>query len=352
MLSRRGKWLACGLGILLAFLLAGAGVLTFKLWPVIIQIRQMSRIITAFDDSRLDASEIELYRPLLARVPEPERERLFSALGRFSRGELRLEKIFTEANHLPILIVAPPGSGPFPALIFIHGAGGAGVLGKETAIPFFAELAGRGYLMAAFDTRCFGERGGVLAVVMAGKKGIYPKIVIPTARQDVFEVAACLQKRGDVIKDQMGLFGYSMGGLITLGAGAQDKNHVFKALVCAAGGANYDAVVEALKATGRPAPELPESVVQQIREFDPFNHLNAFCPAAIMLIHGRNDMTAPFAGVQSFYDALRPLYAASPERLKLVVVDGDHDLYPTWMEDALGWFDRFLAEKPLSAGAA
>ena len=302
----------------------------------------LRRIIAFFDDSRLDKSEAAGYNALLARLPADERQRLENALARLVRGELLLEKARTANTGIPFLIVAPKEGGPHPAVLFMHGAGGGGLLGKETAIPYFALMADRGYLLVAFDARDFGERGGIAQVALTGETGIYPKIVIPTACQDVFEVAEYIRSRHDVLKDHIGMFGYSMGALITLGAAAHDTDKVLKAVVAAAGGADFHRVLSARKSRGEPVADLPAEVVAQIEKFDPVNHLESFYPTAVLMINGRKDTAAPVEGAQSFVNALQSHYKSTPERLELRLMDTGHELYPTWIEEAFDWFDKFL----------
>ena len=342
MVCRRCVWLLAAAGVVIAAAVTAICLIAPPVGAQADKIEQLRRIITFFDDSRLDESEAAGLDALMAAAPPDERKKLRDALGRLVRDELLLEKTRTPGTGIPLLIVGPKGGGPHPAVLFMHGAGGAGLVGKETAIAHFALMADRGYLMVAFDARHFGERGGAAQVAMIGEKGIYPKIVIPTACEDVFEVVEYLGTREDVAQERVGMFGYSMGGLIALAAAAHDTEHVLKAVVCAAGGADFHTVRSVRKARGESVADLSPEVVAAIERFDPINHVDAFYPKAVLMIHGRNDRSAPVEGVQSFHRTVREHYAAEPERLELRLVDTGHELYPTWIDDIFDWFDRFL----------
>jgi len=334
--------------VVIAITVVGAAIVAPKAWRQWNRIQQVRRIIGFFDDSRLDESEAASFDVLLTAMPLDERHKLHDALERLVRGELVLEKTRTTRTGIPLLIVRKNGIGPYPAVLFMHAAGGMGIIGKETAIPYFALMGDRGYLMVAFDARHFGERGGIAQVARIGEQRIYPEIVIPTAWEDVFEVVEYLKSRADVAADRIGMVGYSMGGVIALGAGAKDTEHTIKAIVCAAGGADFHKVASIKETRGEHTVKLSPAVLDQIERFDPINHVDAFYPTALLLIHGRRDAIAPIEGVQSFATALRKYYEPAPERLELRTADAGHELYPGWVEDALDWFDKFLVLKPSS----
>ncbi len=325
----------------LVILVAGVCVLLYPKWR---DVQAVRGIIELFEDGVLSEDEVSGYSILFARLPKDERDELEAALARIARGEIVLEKAWTAESRIPMLIVKPRGDGPFPAVLFMHGVGGFGLIGKETAVPYFAKMVDRGYAMVAFDARHFGERGGIVEVARIGEEGIYPDIVIPTATEDVFEVAGYVGARSDVDPSRLGMFGYSMGGLIAVGALAHDKDDVLRAVVCASGGANFDKVAEVQRAHDRHVPDLPDSVLASIRAFDPIHHVEKLFPAALLLIHGRQDSAAPVEGAESLYNEALGHYSEKPDRIKLHLVDSGHDLYPEWMDDAFDWFDQYLAD--------
>lgn len=118
----------------------------------------------------------------------------------------------------------PSGSGPFPAMVVLHGCDGVG--------PHYHTWAHRlqtwGYIVLLVDS--FGTRG-VREVCGEGRR------VDPSARAaDAFRAAAWLRERPDVVASEIGIVGFSHGGWSVLKAVLADA-------VAASGGPAFTAAI-------------------------------------------------------------------------------------------------------------
>ena len=98
----------------------------------------------------------------------------------------------------------PAGSGPFPAMLVLHGCGGIG----DNQRSWAARLAGWGYVAVIVDS--FRPRN-VKSVCNLG--GTAP----PRLRaQDAFNAATYLRSLPDILPDRVGVIGFSHGGSTAL----------------------------------------------------------------------------------------------------------------------------------------
>jgi dienelactone hydrolase len=106
------------------------------------------------------------------------------------------------ANGLDGTLKLPPGSGPFPVVIVLHGCGGLGSNQKLWA----ERLNGWGY--AAFVLDSFGPRG-VRSVCAAAAQ---PLVTSSDRASDVISAALWLRGQPGVDPDRIGVLGGSHGG--------------------------------------------------------------------------------------------------------------------------------------------
>jgi len=109
------------------------------------------------------------------------------------------------------MLYAPPGSGPFPALIAIHAIGGLDDWVKEQA----SKLAGEGYLTLAVDL----YRGKVAsgsAASMAEAREIARSVPAGRRERDLQAAFDFLLTRPDVLKDRIGAIGWCIGGSLSI----------------------------------------------------------------------------------------------------------------------------------------
>jgi dienelactone hydrolase len=133
------------------------------------------------------------------------------------------------AARIEGLLLRPPGEGPFPALVLLHGCGGLRTRnGAVQAKPrFWAEhLRDRGYVTLLVDS--FSPRG--IDEVCTGRHILSP---VRDRADDARGALRFLQGRTDVRADRIGLLGWSNGAAAALSVlfddGVRDRD--FRAAV-------------------------------------------------------------------------------------------------------------------------
>ncbi|MEM7049081.1 MAG: prolyl oligopeptidase family serine peptidase [Acidobacteriota bacterium] len=111
----------------------------------------------------------------------------------------------------------PPGDGPFPAAVWIHGSGRSD---RHDAIHFPAYLVREGFAVLAYDKRGIGESGGSYAMP-DGRTFGYP--FLARRAGDALAAVRALRQRPEVDADRVGLFGLSQAGWVAAqAAGSAD----------------------------------------------------------------------------------------------------------------------------------
>ena len=108
-----------------------------------------------------------------------------------------------QSNQVRIIgyLARPEGSGPFPAVVVLHGCGGF----HQDMLAWADRLRGWGYVAVAVDS--FGPRGIEQACVGFGDQPA-----------DAFRALAYLKTLAYVRADQVAILGFSMGGISVLAA--------------------------------------------------------------------------------------------------------------------------------------
>jgi len=141
--------------------------------------------------------------PFLAAQPVAAQEKIqIASLARNADGQ---------PTQLDAYLFKPPasaGSGPYPAVVFVHGCGGllthsGKVLSRET--DWAERLNQQGYLVLAVDS--FSSRNQTSECAHGGP--VTPQTVRP---RDAYGALRYLQSRPDVIADRVALMGWSHGG--------------------------------------------------------------------------------------------------------------------------------------------
>lgn len=132
---------------------------------------------------------------------------------------MQTENIFfdSEGIHCAGTVYRPDGDGPFPAVLMSHGFGA--VRGMRNIPELGTLLAQASILALAIDFRYLGDSGGEPR-----------QQVLPNAqREDLVNALTYLEKRDDVLKDRLGLWGTSFSGGQSIRVAAFDRR--IKALV-------------------------------------------------------------------------------------------------------------------------
>ena len=129
---------------------------------------------------------------------------------------------------VPLLLFVPHGSGPHPALIFLHPQGkliDAGPGGKIEG------LVKKGYLVAAPDLLGTGETAPETLYAARYAAVLIGRSLVGIQAGDVVRVSNFLQARNDVQKDRIGAISFGQAGSALLHAAAFDSSIATVAVV-------------------------------------------------------------------------------------------------------------------------
>ncbi len=184
----------------------------------------------------------------------------------------------------------PPGEGPFPAMVFVHGSG------RITRHQFTGAarwLASNGIAMLRFDKRGVGESTGEYRGVNA-----FNSIeMFDTLAQDVLAAVAYLKTHPKIDPGQIGLYGVSQAGWIMPLAASRSNDVAF--MISISGAAStigisdfYDQIAE----QGLSDEEIAEALrnFDNTHGFDPAPFLETFTIPALW-IYGGQDKSNPTA---------------------------------------------------------
>ena len=251
----------------------------------------------------------------------------------FASGKLQLKAYFWK----------PAGQGPFPAVLFNHGSGGAdpdhtaGMLITQSAnvlAPFFIK---HGYAFLYPFRRGHGPSASQAPFMQdvlrreeesRGKEARqHLQFVLLTTDQldDVMAALAFLKTMPEVDSHRIGVVGNSFGGQLTLLAAERDKT-VRAAVTFAAAAGSWER-----------SPELRERLISAVHNTN----------AAVMLTHAENDFgtTAGNALAAELKRLHKPCVLKIYPAIGLTSDDGHNNLYeniPGWESDVFGFLDQHV----------
>ncbi len=233
------------------------------------------------------------------------------------------------AEDLPSLTVtradAPADA---PVVVVLHPLGSR----KEKMLPGLLAFARAGCRAVAIDARLHGERpdaGEREARLQADFFGTSSTMIEGTAR----DVSRLLDTLG---AGRAAVHGISLGGYIAFTALLSEPR--LQAASVAIGSPDWAGPMRAF-GLGPGNPFYDRAVSSS-----PLALLPAVLPPRPLLMqHGTLDETVSVDGVIALEEALRPLYANTPERLHLELYPGLGHVYPDEMEQrAVEWIMRFM----------
>jgi dienelactone hydrolase len=243
-------------------------------------------------------------RPLAPRVVE-------------RRGIVR-ELTYADAGgrRVRALLVVPRGRGPFPAVLYLHGAGGT----RHQFLPDAEALARRGFAALLVDS----------AWVDAADPGVAGMAAVRRFRDLEAATVVRLRRGVDLLgtlptvdSRRLGFVGWSAGARLgAIFAGVEPR---VRAFVLVAGGA---APVSAYL-TGAPAALRPE-LERLLGSVDPLRWVGEARPGTIFFQDGRRDEVVP-------RDALRRLAAAAPAPQRIRWYDATHRPTPAMVRERNAW---------------
>ncbi|MEO8575942.1 MAG: alpha/beta hydrolase [Gemmatimonadales bacterium] len=111
------------------------------------------------------------------------------------------------SEQISYAVDLPTGSGPFPAVVLVHGSGAV----TKEEMTFFSNLFKQhGYAVLRYDKRGVGQSQGEYRGVSIANSGT----MIPLLAQDASAAISVLLSRSDIRHDRIGLAGGSQAGWI------------------------------------------------------------------------------------------------------------------------------------------
>jgi dienelactone hydrolase len=237
----------------------------------------------------------------------------------------------------------PKGTGPFPAVLFSHGSGGAdsdhtaGLTMTEAAEVLGPLFARHGYAFLYLFRRGHGpsaDQGPFMQDLLQHEEAARGKearqhlqfiLVTMDHLDDVLAAFSFLKTAPGIDARRIGLVGHSLGGQISLLAAERDSD-VRAAVTFGAAAGSWDR-----------SPELRERLLAAVRK----------TAAPVMLIHAQNDFSTTPG--QALADELERLHR--PHVLKIYppvgqTPDSGHNMLytaiPVWEADVFAFLDKYV----------
>jgi alpha-beta hydrolase superfamily lysophospholipase len=279
-----------------------------------------------------------------------------------------------EIEWAPTLLLRPEKvKGRLAAVIVLHGTGGT----KESELGFMKELVKRNLIGVAIDARYHGGRAGgakgAAAYNEAITKAWLAKPGDPMEHPlyydtvwDLWRLVDYLETRDDVDSKNIGMVGFSMGGIQTYLAAAADER--VKVIVPAIAVQSFRWSLENDQWQGRAntirpahaqaAKDLGESSVNQkvcralwnkivpgiLDDYDCPSMLRLCAGRPMLILSGSKDGNCPYGGAKIAIASAERAYkdANASDRLCVIVEDVGHKVTTKQRTAALDWFEKWL----------
>jgi dienelactone hydrolase len=236
------------------------------------------------------------------------------------------------SERVPSYVLTPPGTGPYPAVIYLHGAGGDRLEMVYTA----SWLAGRRAVALTVESPYSPNREIELGPGVEGLRRERDRTVMGIV--ELRRAVDLLQSMPEVDDDRIGFVGYSAGarsGAILAGVEPRIRAFVFMS-----GGED---TVDEFVALVSPAQR--DEVRPLLDDTDGVRFIGQASPAKLLFQAGRRDVVVP-------RDALETLIRAGSEPKEVKWYDAGHALNKNAQRDQLEWLSDVLEiEGPPVKGA-
>jgi dienelactone hydrolase len=278
-------------------------------------------------------------------------------------------------ERVPLLLVKPKGlKGPAPAVICLHGTGG----NKESQMGLMKELAQRGLIGVAIDARYHGARSGgakgstayIDAITRAWRARPRDPVEHPFYYDtvwDLWRTVDFLQTLDYVDPKNLGMIGFSMGGIETWLAAAVDDR--IKVAVPAIGVQSFrwsldndqwqgraNSIAGAHKAAAKDlgekdvnakvCRELWSKVIPGILDqFDCPSMLRLFAGRSLLILNGDQDPNCPIGGARIAIAQAEQAFKAAgmPDKLRVLIAEGvGHRVTDEQRREAIEWLVKGL----------
>jgi dienelactone hydrolase len=216
-------------------------------------------------------------------------------------------------------LVRPPGKGPFPAVVYLHGSGGD----RVQLLGLAAWLAARGAVALTIDSPFVASQPeGAGMEALRSEHDLAVRSIV-----DVRRAVDLLQSLPEVDGDRIGLVGFSAGARsAAILAGVEPR---LAAIALWSGGSEPVSAY-----TDRLPAELQGEASHLLSDVDPLRWLRD-AHAPLLFQDGRRDEVVP-------KEALERLYAVAPEPKELRWYAAGHELGAKAYRDQLDWLTERL----------
>jgi fermentation-respiration switch protein FrsA (DUF1100 family) len=221
-------------------------------------------------------------------------------------------------GRVQALLVLPPagrGQGPFPAVIYMHGAG----RDRTELLPFAVALADRGFVALTLSSPSVKAKTGIEGVRQF--RDSYAHDVVNVRR-----AVDVLRSLPEVRNRPLGYVGFSYGAI--LGGILSGVEHRIRAYDLMSGGAS-------IGTPARVAPQYRREVARLVDSVDPGRYVGGAAPSHLFFQDGRRDEVAPRRSLVALYQA-----ASEPKRIRWY--DAGHALNAKAVDDQLAWLESEL----------
>jgi dienelactone hydrolase len=236
----------------------------------------------------------------------------------------------SSGKRVDAMLVVPPGKGPFPAVVYLHGTGGdrTELLVPATWMAARAVVA----MTITMPEQAPATTGTATEKLVAQRKAAVATVIAAMRAVDV------LQSLPQVDDDRIALVGWSSGARVgAIVAGVDDRVKAFDLL--SAGSPPIEEYAAQAPAALRPA------IAQELGGVDPLRWVKLARPGTILLQNGMKDEVVPRA-------ALDALAAAAGKAAKVRWYDQGHAPSNAAWADQLDWTaDRLGVARPIVKGA-
>jgi dienelactone hydrolase len=229
-------------------------------------------------------------------------------------------------------LLKPPGKGPFPGVILMHGAGGD----SRQMLVQASWLAGRGAAALAIDSPFARNPNRRLPQGVAGLRAESDLIA-----QNVVELRRAvdvLTKEANVDEDRIGFVGFS-GGARTGAILAGNEDRIRAYVLMSGGSAPVSEIVKAVPVEAR------VEVEEILNGVDPLRHIRGAEPAKLLFLNGRRDQVVPQAALNALHRS-----ASEPKEIRRYATT--HEPTVRVYRDMLTWLteELELRNEPVAEG--
>jgi dienelactone hydrolase len=228
-----------------------------------------------------------------------------------------------DGERVAAFLAVPPGKGPYPAVVYLHGAG----QDRRAMLLPATWLAGRRAVALSVSSPFTRPEGQVTARGIEGVRGERDLTILGV--KELRRAVDLLQSLPQVNDDHIGYLGFSAGA--RTGALLAGVEHRLKAVVLMSGGeTTVDQVLEAVDRRDR------KKLRPLFEDTDGLAYIARSSPTKLLFQDGREDEIVP-------RDALERLYLAAGKPKEIRWYDGGHDLPLQAYRDHLTWLAKALS---------